>query len=565
MKRIYRLMTAALMLAGAALWNGCDNNELADATDGNGTAQEVRSFNFSIKGLGAQTRAITDEGEGLESTVKTMYVAMFLKDNASEGASKLHKIFCYDDNTESGWSALKLTEADGTYIITTPGTVGDYIVYFIANPDKKIKEDLLTMQQDAGPTRATLSTFESNLATGDGTADGNTDDEGKAAAAGSERGFIMLGKENITLSEYTTAAVTLTRLAARFDFINSAAIAGVNNEVKITKIEFGNSGKSSIVAETAAMTEDSRCENKTYDLSASGWDNQVGEENKYTAYAYENLNTENPIKRTLITVYYTLGTVASTENKKLNIDLKEGENYIGVTRNHLYRIYLNGVSGQFKLTVEDWKEGNTVKVPNEELAITYTAADLGKVGDIAYINDAGELAFFDGGLRKVNLDGTYVWNLNERRTLTASEQSKCIGIVFSNSTTAAEKKDGYTHGQVMSLLNFGKRKDGTAYWKTEKTDDGDFKTNTEGDMVGDCNGYLYCSNIKAKADFPAKYPALSNLQNWSVKAPASTSGWYIPSLGQMFAVFNNLSSWKISQASRNNFTPGSSWAYRRLK
>lgn len=61
-------------------------------------------------------------------------------------------------------------------------------------------------------------------------------------------------------------------------------------------------------------------------------------------------------------------------------------------------------------------------MPNDKLAITYTAVSLGKIGDIAYINDEGKLAFFDGGLRRMNLDGTLEYDLIKRATISADGQ-----------------------------------------------------------------------------------------------------------------------------------------------
>lgn len=535
MKRIYTLLTAALMMAGTALWSGCGNNELPDSASGSVTSQEVESFGFSIKGLGTQTRATSEEGIDAENAVKTMYVALFVKDNADEQASKLHRIYCQDDAAVEGWKDLKITKDGDTYSITKVGTVGDYIVYFIANPDKKIKDDLLSMQQVTGDGRATLSAFESALETGDNTADGKTDDEGTTQAEeGNQRGFIMLGKENVTLSETTNINVSLTRLAARFDFINSAATTE-NNEVTITKIEFSNSAKSSLVAASSTLTATGRLETKT--LTGNFWPNQVGEDNKFTTYTYENLITDNAVNRTMITVYYTLGASGKTESKKLNIDLKEAENFIGVTRNHLYRIYLNGVSGQFKLEVADWKEGNTVKVPNEDLTITYDPNNpqenfYGKVGDYACINaTTGELYFADGGLREITLDGTLKkW---DSVTLNSTQQSECVGIVFSNLTSEKDKAAGYSRGYVMSLKNAGI---GLALSKQKSIPAGyPINSNALKETILPLDGFTNCNLLKQdmKNNPGNQYPAITALESYAVKAPAESSGWYVPTVGQL--------------------------------
>lgn len=108
-------------------------------------------------------------------------------------------------------------------------------------------------------------------------------------------------------------------------------------------------------------------------------------------------------------------------------------------------------------------------MPNDKLAITYTADSLGKIGDITYVNDEGKLAFFDGGLRRMNLDGTLEYDLKKRATISADGQKKCIGIVFSNKTSAIDYAKGYTKGYVMALKDTKSKTGDNARWKTENT------------------------------------------------------------------------------------------------
>lgn len=542
MKQIYTLLTAGLILAGTALWSGCGNNELLDnGNPGIEASREAESLNFSLKGLGAKTRAVESLEKELETKVNTMYVALFLENNAAVGESSLHKIFCCDANAASGWEDLQITEADGTYTITDPGKIGNYIVYFIANPDKVIKDDLLAMQKN--PDRTLLNNFEATLYTGANTADGATDDEGAAQTeAGSQRGFIMLAKEAITLSDKTSVNVSLTRLASRFDFINSAATSG-SSEVKITKIEITKSGQKSIVAATATPTETTSLATLTHDFSASGWTDQT---QYFTTYAYENLITEDEFDRSQIVVYYTLGAVDNTENKKLVIDLKEGDAYMGVTRNHLYRIYLNGVSGEYQLTVDDWTEGTTVTIPNKDLNIKYTATDLCKIGDYACVSADGNLYFVDGGLRELTLSGGLNWEAGFTPTLTEQEKAECVGILFSNKVSSNDENEGFK-GYIVGLKDYGSSNllasDNDAAKVAEYT--GQSAIANLGAAYNDLDGYTHSNEIIRilGSNLETESKMLYDIQQGTdlpVLPQGKTSGWYVPSSGQMFQILVNL-------------------------
>lgn len=536
MKRIYTVLSAALLLAGIVAWSGCSYNEEPEvSTGGNGTTGQADSFSFRLKGTNAATRAESTLDKPLESVVKTMYVALFIENNADVKTSTLHKVY-YNDAAavegtgESEWpEGLKMTESGGSYTITKPGYIGKYVAYFIANPDKKIKDELLKMQKNV--TRIQLSAFENTLLTGDNTADGTTDDNGTAQTEeNKQRGFIMLGKQNITLTQQTTLSVSLNRLATRFDIVNTAATTG---EVKITKLEISQGGKSSSVAETAVTTPVERLGMLTTDLSTA-WTDQTG---YFTTYAYENLITDDEFNRAQLVVYYTLGTAGNVKNKKITIELKEGDNYLGVTRNHLYRIYLNGVSGDFKLEVADWNVGETVTIPNSGLSIKYTAADLGKIGDFVHTTAAGGIAFSDGGLREITVAGL-VWDKNLANIKAATDRGTCVGVVFSSRVSEMDKEKGWT-GYATAIKPTAPQSTGQI-WTTKTGDIADIpNVKTVGEMVNDMDGYAHCQVMEKEVDAFPMYKTLKSAYA-STKLPTGTSDWYMPSIGQLCDLFYNL-------------------------
>ena len=548
MKQIYTLLAATLMLAGTALWSGCSNNELLE-NEKPGTEkpdnQQAAGFKFSLKGIGkTNTRATAEElTKESETKINTLYVAFFLNDGSKkEGDYLLYKIFAYDDKaTGDAWTDATITKTADTedYVIASPGKVGDYVVYFIANPDADMKANFAKFQLSAGSgaelsTRTKLSDFEA-LKAKSGTADG-TVEEGSPAA---ERGFIMLAKQSITLS--TSAAtvedINLTRLAARFDFINSAAAA--DNKVKITKITINNAAQQSRLIELADISQE---ELKTQEVVLTDWSS---DQTAYiSAYTYENLNLKdaNASNRLSIDIEYELTAGASAKaNMTKKVQLKVGESDLAVLRNHIYRIYMNGVTGEFSVEVKDWNEGATVIVPDGNLDIVYTANDLGKVGDYVYVTTTGELAFSDGGLRKSNLNGTLEWDADLDNIKPATDKGTCVGFVFSNRVSEKDKAKGWT-GYVISTRSNAMMQ---TYWCSgnyaTKDNPNIPNVTTVKEMVNDMDGYSHCQAMETEGiDSYPMYKRLKSNTTSLTSLPAETSGWYMPSIGQIAELFYNI-------------------------
>ncbi|MEL5895466.1 hypothetical protein AAE250_18470 [Bacteroides sp. GD17] len=553
MKQIYTLLAATLMMAGTTLWSGCSNNELLENEKPdieNTDNQQVAAFRFSLKGMmKPNTRAVAEDltKEG-EKVVKTLYVALFVKDGGTEKEDdyQLHRIFAYDDEaTGEAWQEYKITRPeDGTdaYIIEKPGTVGDYVAYFIANPDDDMKAEFAKFQLSGGTgaelgTRTKLSDLEA-LKAKKGTADGTV----LVGAAGSQtaRGFIMIAKQDITLSTDATTLqdINLTRLAARFDFINSAATES-DSKVTITGITMKSAAQTSRLMEVAEVNS-----NETFEEQAVTLDSWTNQTVYLSAYTYENLNLTdaNASKRLSITIEYTLkkGSGAGESETKMSKDilLKVGESDLAVQRNHIYRIYMNGVTGDFNIEVKDWNEGETVTVPDGNLDIKYTEKDLGKIGDYVYLKD-GALDFSDGGLRKASLNGQLTWA--ETMPNKDPDKGDCIGIVFSNNMTANDKAKGWT-GYAVAPKRVVVKNDKIAWAINDEyaandpaiTDYSVIKA-----IVNDRDGYSYCKSLEEKG--LDNYPVLKTVKTLQPAIPDDiTSGWYVPSIGLICDMFYNL-------------------------
>lgn len=526
MKHIHTtLLAAGWLLAATALWSGCsEQEELTDETESKAIAEQPGSFTFSLKGTTTPNTRATEETLSEEKEIKTLYVAFFIKNESEEeGNSKLNKIFFLDESQttagtwgvdEGTFTKMKIEKAaDGSnYTIAEPGYTGDYHVYFIANPETAIIDKLKEYQKSTGDARTTLGTFETEVMA-------------KGTAKDASRGFTMMSKELITIGDGAKSyTISLTRLAARFDFVNSAPTLAT-----ITSVTFNNEAtKSFVTDQTTTLAENL----KLGAGSVQNWPNTGSPAPSMTVYTYENLNvaTGTNTNFTTITVKYAL----SGTNKTLKIELKEKDVPLAVLRNHLYRINLNCLTGTYEMTVTDWQGGETVTISNKELAVKYTADDEGKIGDYVY-NNNGTLAFSDGGLRTMYLDGSLEWEATRPGAITG--KGTCVGIIFSNMTSAADQAAGYKRGYAIALKDAGNQ----LPWATTDTmDDLDASITTLGEALLDMDGLSNYSAMLVKDDNFTIHPACKSILDYSVTLPAGASQWYMPSFGQIARMCYNL-------------------------
>lgn len=130
-------------------------------------------------------------------------------------------------------------------------------------------------------------------------------------------------------------------------------------------------------------------------------------------------------------------------------------------------------------------------------------------------------------------DGTWSTELKDNKTV--------IGIVFSTDATAADKAKGWTHGQVMALRNAGTG----LKWNTtgngaNENGNASYVSASVLKAIGDRDGYTYTQTLLGKQTATTGYPAAQAAADYNVKAPATTSGWYLPAIGQAIDIASNL-------------------------
>lgn len=125
-------------------------------------------------------------------------------------------------------------------------------------------------------------------------------------------------------------------------------------------------------------------------------------------------------------------------------------------------------------------------------------------------------------------DGTFT------PSLTDGNRANAIGIVFAMGHNAADQSDYSNtgigqqecHGYVVALSDAS----GGSQW-------GPMNWTTVGNTGSDWGGYKYTQTIQNQADWQTAYPAAGAACGYSMAAaPANTSGWFLPAIGQLMAI-----------------------------
>lgn len=185
--------------------------------------------------------------------------------------------------------------------------------------------------------------------------------------------------------------------------------------------------------------------------------------------------------------------------------------------NSTYSIYLGGITNSFN-TETDLTNFNVYRNINYQCDINIGSN--GGEGDarVNYVANLHQFLFNDGTVGKIPDNPNKV----------------PIAIVFSTNISAIDKEKGY-HGYAISLKDVP----GSFEWGPRDGSD----NNPTGCMnsyldVTDYDGYTHTMKIN-NTTHPAAYAAATTY-NSLVVPPKGTSGWYVPSVGQLFQLCTNL-------------------------
>jgi hypothetical protein len=124
-----------------------------------------------------------------------------------------------------------------------------------------------------------------------------------------------------------------------------------------------------------------------------------------------------------------------------------------------------------------------------------------------------------------------------------------IGIVFSNTVSATDSVNGWLHGHAMAVSNASSTSIAWSSSTYANTQEFTTEITSVSLMESDMSGYTYNQTIKNKSSYSsANYPAFYYAQNYGTSsiggtkyaAPTSSSGWYLPSMGEWYLIIKNL-------------------------
>ena len=141
-------------------------------------------------------------------------------------------------------------------------------------------------------------------------------------------------------------------------------------------------------------------------------------------------------------------------------------------------------------------------------------------------------------------DGSIIPNATANKYLL----DKTIGVIFSTSTSATDKGHGWAHGYAMALTNATTR----CQWSTNSNDEALTNYNDYTVFILNKDGYTETQTIKShglnafnKDNYPSFWYALNYGSDnepgtTQYAAPSTSSGWYLPSIGQWYDICVNL-------------------------
>ena len=200
----------------------------------------------------------------------------------------------------------------------------------------------------------------------------------------------------------------------------------------------------------------------------------------------------------------------------------------------------------------------------------YTAGDI-KPGDFFYRSaDGNSWLVSDGGLREVdNTTGEKVWETPSQTPADFQDGRAYIGVVFQTDPrrmSELEKSKGWKHGYVMALTNASE----ACTWGENVDEDNTYFPNVSrfADMYSDIDGYGKTGYmIENKLDGvesagATTYDAFYYASKYGMgesevyAAPGTTSGWFLPTIGQWWDILENLGDVNALLKNRTSSTTG---------
>lgn len=168
-----------------------------------------------------------------------------------------------------------------------------------------------------------------------------------------------------------------------------------------------------------------------------------------------------------------------------------------------------------------------------------------KIGDYFYSDGT----WSDGGLQSIEADGLNpVWTTPKPSPV---EGKTVIGIVFQTSAdriAQSDRDNGYTHGYVMAVRGAHGQNKLTTSWSFDTEFDCLKNAKTSDVWYWNVNGYYETMTVRDTYGASIyQCPAFDwTVTDFPLEAPASTSGWFLPSTGQLWDMVANFSGHEVA-------------------
>ena len=196
------------------------------------------------------------------------------------------------------------------------------------------------------------------------------------------------------------------------------------------------------------------------------------------------------------------------------------------------------------VTGATWSDGGEENITSKQVQL-FKADEL-KIGDYFYSDGT----WSDGGLRNRYDDGNMVIADPKPAPVLTNPKTGAsravVGIVFQTDKSrigAKEKEklggEDKVHGLVMCVKNAATNQKWSTAWNISEFPK---ICATIADSYNDISGYGNCEHIRSSHGSFDNYPAFKDADgyNTTCPVPTTTTGWYLPSVGQLWDIFQNL-------------------------
>nr|MBP7471906.1 fimbrillin family protein [Prevotella sp.] len=350
-------------------------------------------------------------------------------------------------------------------------------------------------------------------------------------------GSVYLKTANATVYAYypydatnTTTSVPINILpndsTGQTDYLYGTASSVVNSTNPKAQITF----KHALSMITLSIT-------KTDGSTGAGLLTSVSLKNASAKIALSTKGSMDIISGTITPTADTYATLSADINQKMDVKTPVTTDFLFIpvktAADLILTITVDGKMYDVALPSTDFKAGYkyvfpvTVSIYNSKMTVSSCAVTEWSS------ETASPMSITDNNTQQAKI-GDYLFSDGTWGTLANNTGKTPIAVIFSNTTSTTDQGHGWTHGYAMALKNAST----SAEWGPEETNPTGVTISTTASLIADKDGYTETTKINSST-YPAAYAAATTYKS-IVAATGNTSGWYLPSIGQLYDICVNL-------------------------